>query len=281
MKRSKQIRIAIGTLLVLLVAGLFALDRWLEIRWAVGSAAILLGLLGWYEYARIAGIAAGGHWADRGTALAGAGAAAWFLGVAMTRGEDVSELGLVAGGLVVFLLVAFFLAVARGEPEVSLSRIGAALLGLVLFGLFYSWVIRIYVAGSAEEALVRGVVFFLGVKGTDIAAYLVGSSIGRHHFLKISPGKTLEGYVAALAWGASWFGACGAIFPEHLFGWFGGILLGILLAVASSLGDLTESLIKRHYRVKDSGALLPEFGGVLDLIDSFLFSAFLFWAFLS
>ena len=118
-----------------------------------------------------------------------------------------------------------------------------------------------------------------GVKGTDIAAYLVGTAIGRHHFLKVSPGKTIEGSLAAVFFAALWFGGAGAALSEYFFEWFEGGALGIILAIASASGDLTESLIKRHYGVKDSGRLLPEFGGVLDLIDSFLFSAFLFWCF--
>ena len=65
-----------------------------------------------------------------------------------------------------------------------------------------------------------------------------------------------------------------------VFPWPRGILLGIILSVASQVGDLSESLIKRYYQVKDSGILLPEFGGVLDLTDSFSYCGLLFWLFL-
>ncbi|MEM7235634.1 MAG: phosphatidate cytidylyltransferase, partial [Planctomycetota bacterium] len=83
--------------------------------------------------------------------------------------------------------------------------------------------------------------------------------------------------LSALVFGGLWFAGAGWLRPETFFEWPLGFLFGIILAIASSLGDLAESLLKRYYQVKDSSSLLPEFGGVLDLIDSFVFSAFLFW----
>ena len=79
----------------------------------------------------------------------------------------------------------------------------------------------------------------------------------------------------------AWFCGAGYWLPEYFFEWPWAILFGIILSVSTQLGDLTESVLKRYYRVKDSASLLPEFGGVLDLIDSFLFSGFLFWCLLS
>lgn len=105
----------------------------------------------------------------------------------------------------------------------------------------------------------------------DAAAYLVGRKIGKHKLApKISPGKTVEGSVAGLL---------GAVLFVGALGWWVGLpvwsaaLLGVTLGVVGQLGDLFESWLKRRAGVKDSGALLPGHGGVLDRFDSLLFVA--------
>ena len=105
----------------------------------------------------------------------------------------------------------------------------------------------------------------------DTAAYAVGKKWGRRKLCPaISPGKTVEGAIAGLI---------GSLLATAAFGfWFGlplayGASLGGLLGVAGQLGDLAESKLKRWAGVKDSGALLPGHGGVLDRFDSLLLNA--------
>ncbi len=113
--------------------------------------------------------------------------------------------------------------------------------------------------------------FLVIVWGNDIAAYFVGVTVGRHKLApRISPGKSWEGAVAALAvaaaigagvgstWGLS--AAVGAVF-------------GGATSVVSQVGDLFKSTMKRRAGVKDSGTLLPGHGGVLDRFDGLLFAA--------
>jgi phosphatidate cytidylyltransferase len=132
----------------------------------------------------------------------------------------------------------------------------------------------------------------------DIFAYFIGRSIGRHLMSpRISPKKTWEGAVASLV--AS-VGIGGALFyysasvSTHLLQWgliqrSGGmfglerpallpiLILTAILNVTAQLGDLVESLLKRGAGVKDSGALLPGHGGMLDRIDALLFAAPVLW----
>ena len=278
---SKRTRILIGAILLSVVAGLLWLDYALRSRVIASAVVVLLGLAGFLEYTRLARLArrdAGGGlllaaWGFLGTA--------YYLAIAWVEGANgalPSEF--FVGGLVVFLLGGIVLLVFREDFLAGIPPLLAAFLGVVLFGVLFSYVLRIYHRGESDEALLIGAVFCFGVKGTDIVAYLVGSSLGRHHFLKASPGKTLEGSTAALAFGGAWFCGAALLWEEHFLGWPLGIASGIILALASSLGDLSESLIKRYYRVKDSGSLLPHYGGVLDLIDSFLFSGYVFWCLL-
>jgi phosphatidate cytidylyltransferase len=132
----------------------------------------------------------------------------------------------------------------------------------------------------------------------DIFAYFVGKSMGRHLMAsRISPKKTWEGAAASLVASvgvgwllfhyalplSSWLLRAGLI--ERRDGIFGLeqpsmgpiIVLTIVLNIAAQLGDLVESLIKRGAGVKDSGAILPGHGGMLDRIDALLFAAPVLW----
>jgi phosphatidate cytidylyltransferase len=136
----------------------------------------------------------------------------------------------------------------------------------------------------------------------DIFAYFVGKSIGRHLMApRISPKKTWEGTAASIVAGiavgwlmfhyslpiSSTLLRWGLI--ERRDGLFGleqpamapVILLTIVLNVAAQLGDLVESLIKRGAGVKDSGAILPGHGGMLDRIDALLFAAPVLWFYMA
>ncbi len=106
----------------------------------------------------------------------------------------------------------------------------------------------------------------------DTSAYFVGRAIGRTKLVpRISPGKTVEGSLGGIL-----FGALGLV----LLNWALGlrvdvwplIPLAVLVPVAAQLGDLAESLIKRGAGVKDAGVLVPGHGGVLDRLDSVLFA---------
>lgn len=105
---------------------------------------------------------------------------------------------------------------------------------------------------------------------SDIVAYLVGNKLGkRHPFPFLSPNKTLAGSLSGLLGG----GLCGMAFYLILpIKPFLLAIIGIMAALFGQLGDLFESMIKRIFGVKDSGHLLPGHGGILDCMDSILFS---------
>ena len=109
----------------------------------------------------------------------------------------------------------------------------------------------------------------------DVAGYYVGNAIGRTHpFPKLSPGKTVAGCVASLVAGVT-AGAALAHFgllPSGTWGIVDGLIAGAFVNLASQSGDLFESWVKRRVRVKDSSTWLGPSGGVLDVVDSLLFS---------
>ncbi len=108
------------------------------------------------------------------------------------------------------------------------------------------------------------------VWGNDSAAYITGHFFGKTKLSpRISPAKTWEGFAGGMA--LSIIAAFVLTLPLHL-PWYAWLSMGALTAVASTIGDLAESLVKRGAGVKDSGQLIPGHGGMLDRMDSLLFA---------
>lgn len=176
------------------------------------------------------------------------------------------------------------------EQSRAIERLSAGVLGLAFIGLPLAFIVGLRLLcvakhGSGQTALnAAGIIPLVSlvavVKVGDIAAYSVGSLVGRHRLVPIlSPGKTWEGAAASLAGSlvAAWLVLEGLGWDspwQPLGGW---ITFGFVVGVAGMCGDLAESLFKRELRAKDSGRSLGGLGGVLDLIDSLLLAAPVAW----
>ena len=115
------------------------------------------------------------------------------------------------------------------------------------------------------------ILVFVLLWANDTFAYLTGRLLGKHKlFVRISPGKTIEGSVGGLVFtmaGVIIFSRCVAWLPLKV-----AIGMGLIAVVFGTLGDLCESMLKRQAGVKDSGRLIPGHGGILDRFDSVLFT---------
>ena len=162
--------------------------------------------------------------------------------------------------------------IKRENSKDHVISIGVTLLALFYISWFFSFFIKIKFLPKGEFLVTF---LILVTKSGDVAAYFAGKSIGRHKLIpRISPKKTVEGTLAALITSlvmAFLIKGFVDIPLNHI------LILGILLGVIGQVGDLAESIIKRDCGVKDAGMHLSGFGGVLDMLDSLLFTAPIFY----
>ncbi len=184
--------------------------------------------------------------------------------------------------IIVFIML--FAALRRAwikETQEAILRMAGTVLATLYLGGLVWFLMAIRVKHSAEGAHdFHGTTWtilsiLLMVKSTDIFAYFGGRAFGRTKLIPwLSPGKTWEGLVIGLLCA----GIVGAIcsgngkWLPHV-SWIKGFIFGVIIGGIGQLGDLLESLMKRDAEVKDSGALVPGFGGILDIIDSPLVAA--------
>jgi phosphatidate cytidylyltransferase len=158
----------------------------------------------------------------------------------------------------------------KNDMKVGLEKQGATLLGF----LFVGWPMYLAI-GTCFRHLPSVLFVVLVCKGGDIGGYCFGRLFGRHKLIPhISPGKTIEGALGSLATSVALTVWLRGLLLEplvHLPLW-AALLVGAALNFTTQTGDLIESLLKRRCGAKDSSNLLPAHGGVLDLVDSLLFS---------
>ena len=198
--------------------------------------------------------------------------------------------GLTPSCMVLVLTPAILLArgVFRRQVKNAMETFALSYAGFWYVAVLPAFIIRIsyewetYADGATNyTGRVALLLFILLVKIGDVGAYFTGMKFGKHKLIpEISPKKSVEGliggYVYALAvsliaWGiASRFGGklCDLHYPL-----IHALILPLLLTTTGVVGDLAESLIKRSVNIKDSGTHFPGMGGILDILDSLLFSA--------
>lgn len=178
--------------------------------------------------------------------------------------------------IVLALLSLILMQFKRRDNQGVIVDISTTLFGILYVSWFFSFLIKIRYLPQGLGLLAG---LLLITKLGDIGAYLVGSRWGKHLLIpRISPNKTVEGAIGGLV-----FNVLGALASKSFlpFNYAELFVLAIGLGVLGQLGDLSESLLKRDCQVKDSGKIFPGMGGVLDEIDSLLFTAPVFYFYLS
>ena len=126
----------------------------------------------------------------------------------------------------------------------------------------------VWIRDRPDEGLILAFALAIGTWASDIAAYFTGRTFGGPKLLpETSPKKTWSGFLGGIVAGA----VSVAIFANVVHAnWTVGLIAGALISVVGQGGDMFESLVKRHFRVKDSSGLIPGHGGVLDRMDSLM-----------
>ena len=173
----------------------------------------------------------------------------------------------------VIVLLVFGYAVWKGGT-VTFSHIAAALLAICAVPYAFSCFLLIYEMVDHRAYVLLPLLFSFC---SDTAAFFAGRAFGRHKLApKVSPHKTVEGAVGGLL-GNALGGVVFALTINRCFGesldYLGIAVVGVLCSVIAQLGDLSFSLIKREFGVKDYGRIFLEHGGVLDRFDSVIFVA--------
>ena len=171
-----------------------------------------------------------------------------------------------------WLIISVFSLLVRRSPR-GLVSWAYSVAGPIYLGFLLAHALLLREAGSTDDFGRDWVLFALLVTfATDTGAYLTGRALGRHPMApSISPGKTWEGAIGGFAWAVGIAVGLGALLQLSTPLWQE-VLLGGIVGVVSQLGDLAESRLKRATGVKDTGALLPGHGGILDRLDSIVFT---------
>lgn len=179
--------------------------------------------------------------------------------------------------VVIGIFILFLSELTKKDAHQSVLSISATVFGIIYISWCFSFIIRI--RQLPEGAMLTGFLILV-TKSSDVGAYLWGKKFGKTRLLKrISPKKSLEGAIGGFFTSL----VVGVIFSLFIgsINFWGKFFLIIILAIIAQLGDLFESLIKRDCQVKDSGKLLPGMGGILDVIDSLIFTAPTFYLYLT
>lgn len=189
-------------------------------------------------------------------------------------------LGGAALGFLLTLMLMLIMAreLVRGRVEGSLDSMAVTFLGVLWVGWLGSHLVLL-----RELPLVVGIDYGQGailvlfvaavVWAGDTSAYVVGVAMGRRKLLpRISPKKTVAGAIGGLTGSAAAGAICGGLLVPSLSA-FAGAAVGLGGGLVAQVGDLVESLLKRDLEIKDTAALIPGHGGMLDRFDSMLFAA--------
>lgn len=242
-------------------------------RVAVIVGVTLLAVMGFKEFARATGLYR--DWTMTIAAYAGIIAVGITSLMPQPQGEEPGTgwYGLFIALPVFAIAVILLVPILRNRTQGELQRMSLAIVGFIYIGWMFG-----HLGFLANATNAYGYILFLifATEVNDIAAFTCGRLFGRHPLRsEISPKKTWEGALGALLVSLALPWLLRFSFPH--FGPVQLVLAGLIVGIGGQLGDLSISVIKRDLGIKDMGASIPGHGGLLDRIDSLIYTAPLFF----
>ena len=183
--------------------------------------------------------------------------------------------GLFTAAPIYCILVTLAIPIFRGEFENMIQKTCLTILGIIYFGWFFS---HIGFLTNMQNGFAHIFFLFVLVELNDAMAFICGKLFGRHKMTpNISPNKTWEGAVGAMLATVGFAFLFRFAIPEYNS--WQVLVIGLLLSIGGTFGDLVVSFIKRDLKIKDMGKLIPGHGGLLDRFDSIIFAAPIFFHF--
>lgn len=233
----------------------------LLVNWVFGAIVIFLIVLGLYEFFSLVERKGIQIYKYFGVVIGTVIPLSIYFKFELTKGWELLFVVLV-------LVMIFLLQFTRRDSRGAVEGISTLLFGILYVSWLFSFIIKIRYLPNGLGLVAA---LLLITKSGDIGAYLIGTRWGRHVLIaRISPNKSIEGAIGGfifsmLAALASKLFIPGLSYPQL-------VVVGMFLGALGQLGDFSESLIKRDCQAKDSGAIFPGIGGILDIIDSLLFT---------
>jgi len=175
-----------------------------------------------------------------------------------------------------FIILTFIFQLFKKDYSKALAEISITIFGSIYLGYLLSFMLKIKDLPNGNYYLISLLII---TWANDTGAYLIGTKFGKNKiFPKISPKKTIEGSIGGVI-----FSIAGTFALKNWLNLtFNELLsLGLIISIIAQLGDLFESVLKRGSGIKDSGTLIPGHGGILDSLDSLIFTAPVFYYYIT
>ena len=263
-------RLSYGLAFSLGIVLLLWTDHYFRTATCFSFLVLVMALFGWREYSAMA-LPDRLSWHIAGAAaIAGCGITVWILG-RVGKAEAVTGIFYPAFVTGVLFLLLLWPAVTWNGKRPTFTEGALWVVGVLYLGILPSYILLVRFTPKGEALTI---LFLFAVKAGDSGAYFFGKALGRLRFFQVSPRKTVEGAAAGLATTClTVLLGTRLVLGEEFCPPAVLLVAGVAIAVTAQAGDLIESLLKRSFGTKHSASVVPELGGVLDMIDSVVFSA--------